>query len=71
MVAGFNLVVVAGFSLVAVAMFCVVVVHAGYHSDQSQLVGPEVFCYCEAQISGSHTSLYLTLSLWLIWKFLA
>ena len=34
-----------------------------------------VFCFCEAQISGSHTSLYLTitlfLSLRLIWKFLA
>ena len=42
MVARFNSVVVPRFSLVVVAMFCTVVVHTGYHSNQSQLVGSTI-----------------------------
>ena len=42
MVARFNSVVVPRFSLVVVAMFCTMVVHAGYHSNQSQLVGSTI-----------------------------
>ena len=58
-----------------VVLCCVVVAQIDGGAVLSWPRSVVVFCCCEAQISGSHTSLYLTLtlslSLRLIWKFLA
>ena len=58
-----------------VVLCCVVAAQIGDGVVLSWPKSVVVFCFCEAQINGSHTCLYLTLTLFLslrlIWKFLA